>query len=151
LKALFKKKDAWVQASTNKLDWKVLRRIEPGRKARWTVPPRSSEGDIIVYYVTDPKNRGFENLFVIKKILGENLDWPGYLWAFVEKVCNFSNSIKLQDMRANAAIKASPPLRGNFQGRGNRITDYWSHYYSLIVRKNPTQKGILKSYKNLGS
>lgn len=126
-------------------EWKSDLRASGGLGS-WSVPNRSSPGDLLLYYFTSPDNCMTDicqmtgNVRRLKAGYKPGLDFM----APIRRVCMLASPVFLADMKRHRVLQTAGFIRANVRGR-QRVTEFWPYLYDLIVRRNPSvQKRLAK-------
>ena len=121
----------------------VMDKIKVTASSTWSLPRHCHQGDLILYYFTNPDCH-IAHLFVAPKGVTE----PNGNWGTmgpIKRVAQLKSPIFLSDLDRHRVLKTAPFVRGRMQGRPV-ATEYWPYLYDLIIRRNPTVAPKLKNY-----
>jgi len=115
--------------------------------SRWSVASQASEGDLILFYRTAPDSFVRDVFRVsgpVKRVAARwkaGLDWM----APIERVCTLKAPLRLEDLRANPAVRVAGFVRGAMRGRP-RATAFWPELHRMIVERNPALARALRGF-----
>lgn len=123
--------------------------IDPGYgRISWTCSEDTNEGDLIVLYRTAPKTdvkylvQATSDAYIGKEG-GKFSGWHHCNCHFLYK---FENSVLSKEMKENAFLKDSEPVRRNYQGNKGcfKFSYYeWNELQSILKNKNPVYADFL--------
>lgn len=135
----------WIQAAI-KSQWHWL---DERDRLDWALSKRATPGDLLLMYRTLP-NCSITDVF---RFAGDQLRRGKASWrsgvayyGHIKRVCTLDAPIFLRDLRQHKVLRRASFVRGNMQGVGLLVSEYWPYLYSMICERNPKARKALADY-----
>ena len=135
----------WIQAAI-KSQWHWL---DERDRLDWALSKRATPGDFLLMYEPLP-NCSIGDVF---RFAGDQLrrgkaGWRSGVayYGYIKRVCTLDAPIFLRDLREHKVLRMASFVRGNMQGVGLLVSEYWPYLYSMIYERNPEPRKALADY-----
>lgn len=115
----------------------------------WALSQRVTPGDLLLMY------RGYPACQIadVFRFTGRDLKRGEAGWregeahfGRISRVCRLASPIFLDDLRSHRILKTASFIRGNMQGRGLLVSEYWPHLFAMIHERNPQSRKALAKF-----
>jgi hypothetical protein len=135
----------WIQAAI-KSQWS---QIDNSDRLDWALSTRVTHGDLLLMYRCYPACC-IQDVF---RFTGQELARGKAGWregecyhGRIERVCRLDSPVFLTDFRQHRVLQTASFVRGNMQGRGLLVSEYWPYLYFMIRERNPAVRKLLAKY-----
>ncbi|MCZ3366533.1 MULTISPECIES: hypothetical protein [Methanobacterium] len=124
--------------------------LEPGYELNWTCDENTRIGDLIILYRTSPKTDVKYLVQAISKpyINKDSGKFSGWHYCDAIVIYKFENSVLSKEMKQDAILADSEPVRRNYQGnQGSFVFNNmeWMELNLILQEKNPEYNNFLEA------